>query len=41
MKKSKHNFKDLNDNIKQTNIHNLGMPEEERERKGQKTYLKK
>ena len=32
----------LRDNIKQTNIHIIGVPEgEERERKGQKFYLRK
>lgn len=34
MKNSEDSFKDLHDNIKQTNIHNLGIPEgEERDRK--------
>lgn len=41
MKQSEDSFKDLYDNIKQTNVHNLGIPEEEKKEKGQKMYLKK
>ena len=34
--------RDLWENIKHTNVHIIGVPEgEERDRKGQKTYLKK
>ena len=40
--KSKDSLRDLKYNIKQDNIHIIGVSEgEERERRGQKTYLNK
>lgn len=40
MKQSKGRLRDLSDNIKQTDIHVVEVPEEKRE-KGAETYLKK
>ena len=40
--KNEDSLRDLWENIKHTNIHSIGIPEgEERDRKEQKTYLKK
>ena len=39
MKRNENSLRDLWDNIKHTNIHNIGIPEGE-ERKWQRTYLK-
>jgi len=41
MRKSEENLQDLCDTIKQINICIMGVPEEEREREGQRIYLKK
>ena len=41
MKKNESNIRDLWDNIKQTNLLIIGIPEEEKEKRGLKMYLKK
>ena len=40
LKSNKENLRELWDGIKHTNIHIIGVPEEKRERKGQKRYSK-
>ena len=41
MKRNEHNLRDLWDNIKRNNIHIIGVPEEKRERKDLRKYLKR
>ena len=41
IKRNEDSLRDLGDNIKHTNIHILGVPEEERERKDLRKYLKR
>ena len=41
MKRNEDSLRDFWDNIKCTNIHITGVPEEKREKKWQRTYLKK
>ena len=42
LKRNEASLRELWDNVKPTNIHILGVPEgEERERKGEKKYLKR
>ena len=41
MKRNEDRLRDLWDNIKHTNIHIIGVPEEKRERKGLGKYLKR
>ena len=40
MKRNEHSLRDLWDNIKHNNIRIIGVPEEERKRKGLRKYLK-
>ena len=41
MKRNEESLRDLWDNIKHTNIHIIGVPEEKRERKDLRKYLKR
>ena len=41
IKKDESNIKDLWDNIKHANLHIIGIPEEKKEKRGSKMYLKK
>ena len=41
MKRNEESLRDLWDNIKPTNIHIIGVPEEKRERKDLRKYLKR
>ena len=41
MKRNEDSLRDLWDNIKHNNIHITGVPEEKRERKDPRKYLKK
>ena len=38
LKKNEESLRELWDNVKRTNIHIIGVPEEKRERKAQKKY---
>ena len=41
LKRNEENLRELRDNVKCNNIHIIGMPEEKRERRGQKKYSKR
>lgn len=41
MMKHENKLKEFSDSIKCDNIHNVGVPKEERERRGQKVYFRK
>lgn len=41
LKRNEDNLRDLWDNMKCTNVHIKGVPEEEEERKGLRKYLKR
>ena len=41
LKTNEESLRELWDNVKRTNIRIIGVPEEKRERKGQKTYSKR
>ena len=41
LRRNEESLRELWDNVKRTNIHIIGVPEEKRERKGQKKYFKR